>query len=425
MRVRPGRGIPAAASLRVRNFRLYWVGQVISQAGTWFSLTAVSWVVLTELHGNATDIGMVAAAQFSPTLILGAWAGVLADRRDVRRLLVSTQSAFLLIATLMAWLEASGGLWVVVTLVAAQGVVAAFDNPARQAFLAELVGPGLIPNAVALSGAGFNCARVVGPAIAGLLIEVVGTRACFTLNALSYVAALGGLVAIERADLFARPPVTRTNGQIRQGSRYALEVHTLRVVLLTMCVVGTISMNFTVLIPLFARTTFRTGAAAFGLLTTSMGLGSLIGSVRVARRQEPTLAQLGRASFALGLAMIAAAVAPNVPVAMLALMICGACVMTYLATANTLLQLNSRPDMRGRVMSLYLVLFIGTSPVGGPVVGAIAQTMGTRASFVYGGMGALLGAAVVLRYRRRLGVVGHRSGASMALDLGAPAGDAP
>jgi MFS family permease len=387
------------ASLRVRNFRLYWVGQVVSQVGTWLSLTAVSWVVLTQLHGNGTDIGVVAAAQFLPTLLVGTWAGVVADRRNVRHLLLITQSASLVVAIVLAGLAFAGrlDLWIVIALVALQGLATAFDNPARQAFLGELVGPELVPNAVAINAAGFNCARVAGPAIAGLLIEVVGTRTCFALNAVSYLAALVGLLAIDRAELHLRPVVVRAKGQIRQGLRYALDVPVLRITLLTMAVVGTVSMNFTVLIPLLARTTFGTGATVFGLLTTSMGVGSVIGSLRAARRQEPTLTQLSKASFALGLAMVATALSPTVLVAMIALAICGVCVMAFLATANSLLQLNSRPDIRGRVMALYIVLFIGTSPVGGPIVGVIAQALGSRASFVYGGLGALVG-GVLARY---------------------------
>jgi MFS family permease len=395
-----GTGRSTAASLRVRNFRLYWVGQLISQIGTWLSLTAVSWVVLTELHGTGTDIGVVAAAQFLPTLLVGTWAGVLADRRDVRRLLLITQSASLLVATLMAALQFADRLQlpVVVGLVAVQGLAMAFDNPARQALLGELVGPELVTNAVALNSAAFNCARIAGPAIAGLLIQFAGTRACFTLNAVSYLAALGGLIRIDRGKLHGRPPVARAKGQIRQGLRHALDVPALRAALLTMAVVGTVSMNFTVLVPLLARTTFRTGAAAFGLLTTSMGIGSLVGSLRAARNPRPSLTHLSRASFALGLAMVAAAVSPAVPVAMVALTLCGMCVMTFLAATNAILQLNSRPDMRGRVMSLYIVLFIGTSPVGGPVVGAIAQALGTRAAFVYGALGAFAGGALAARY---------------------------
>jgi MFS family permease len=385
-------------SLRVRNFRLYWVGQMISQVGTWLSLTAVSWLVLTDLHGGGTDVGLLAAAQFLPTLIFGAWAGVLADRRDVLRLLLVTQSTLFVLATLMAVLKFTDRLelWSVFALVGLQGLATAFDNPARQALLGEVVGPELVPNAIALNSAGFNSARIIGPALAGLLIEGAGTRACFSLNAVSYLAAIGGLMAMDRAEMHARPALARANGQIRAGFRYALDTPALRTALLTMAVVGTVSMNFIVLIPLLARTTFASGAGTFGLFTASMGAGSLVGSLRAAGNHRPSLAQQGRASLALGVAMLATAASPIVPVATIALAVCGVCVMTFLATTNSVLQLQSRPDMRGRVMSLYLILFIGTSPFGGPLVGWIAQNFGVRASFIYGAIGALVGSAVAL-----------------------------
>ena len=388
-------------SLSVRNYRLFWVGQVLSQVGTWLSLTAVSWMVLTELGGGGTAIGFVAAAQFLPTLLVGTWGGVLADRSNLRRLQLVTQTSMLLIAALLATLKFAGRieLWMVFPLVALQGFAAAFDNPARQAFVSELVGPDMVPNAIALNSAGFNGARVVGPAIAGVVIAVAGTGVCFALNAFSFLATILALVAIRSRDLHPRLPIARARGQIREGVRYVMSVPALRAALLTMAVVGTVSMNFTVLVPLLARTTFASGAASFGLLSTSMGVGAMLGSLRVARNVAPTLAQIGLASVALGIAMLAAAASPTLPVAMVAIALCGACVQTFLATTNSVLQLNSRSDMRGRVMSLYLVLFIGTSPFGSPLVGAIAQHLGTRISFVYGALGALAGGAIAYVHR--------------------------
>jgi MFS family permease len=401
---------PAAAaarstfrSLGVRNFRLYWGGQVVSQMGTWLSLTTVTWLVLTDLHGGGTDVGLLATAQFLPTLLFGAWAGVVADRREVRRLLLVTQTAQLVLATVMAVLNFADllELWSVVTLVGLQGLAAAFDNPARQALLGELVEPAMLPNAIALNSAGFNSARIVGPALAGLLIEGAGTSACFALNAVSYLAAIGGLLAIDRTELRVRPALVRAKGQIRDGLRYALDAPVLRIALLTMAIVGTVSMNFIVLVPLLARMTFATGAGTFGLFTAAMGAGSVVGSLGAARNERPSVVQQGIAALALGVAMLATAASPSVPVATVLLAICGVCVMAFLATSNSVLQLESRPDMRGRVMSLYIVLFIGTSPVGGPIVGWIAQTFGARASFVYGGVGALAGGAVALVGRKK------------------------
>lgn len=392
------------ASLRVRNYRLFWTSQLVGQLGSWLSLTAVSWLILTELDGGGTDIGLMAAARFLPTLLVGTWGGVLADRSELRRLLVVTQSALLVVASLMAVLKFADAieLWMVFPLVALQGVAMSFENPARQAFVGELVGPDLIPNAVALNSSGFNSARIIGPAIAGLLIELSGTGICFALNAVSYLASMGGLLAMNKSLLHHRVPAARAKGQIREGLRYAREVPALRIALLTMAVVGTISMNFTVLVPVLARETFNTGAGTFGLLSTAMGAGSLIGSLRAARNVSPTLTRLGNASIALGLAMLAVAASPVLPVAMIAIAACGACVMTFTSTINSVLQLNSRPDMRGRVMSLYLVLFIGTSPFGSPLVGWIAQSFGTRTSFLYGAVGALAGGVFVLQRRHAL-----------------------
>jgi MFS family permease len=388
-------------SLRIRNYRLFWCGQVLSQVGSWLSLTAVSWMVLTELGGGGTAIGFVAAAQFLPTLLVGTWGGVLADRSNLRRLQLVTQSSMLLIAALLATLKFAGlvELWMVFPLVGLQGFAAAFDNPARQAFVSELVGPETVPNAVALNSAGFNGARVVGPAVAGVVIALAGTGLCFALNAFSFLATIVALAAIRARELYPRVRVARARGQIREGLRYVSDVPALRVALLTMAVVGTVSMNFTVLVPLLARTTFASGAASFGLLSTSMGAGAMVGSLRAARNVAPTLAQIGVASIALGVAMLGAAASPTLPVAIVAIALCGACVQTFLATTNSVLQLNSRSEMRGRVMSLYLVLFIGTSPFGSPIVGAIAQHFGTRSSFVYGAIGALAGGAIA--YGRR------------------------
>lgn len=389
------------ASLRVRNYRLFWTGQLVSQVGTWLSLTAVSWLVLAELGGGGTAVGFVAAAQFLPTLVFGTAGGVLADRSDLRRMLLVTQSAMLGAATLLATLKAAGviELWMVFPLVGLQGLGLAFDNPARQAFVSELVGPDLVPNAVALNSASMNGARIVGPALAGLVIEVAGTGACFALNAVSYLAALSALVAVHRDALHPRQAAPRAKGQVREGLRYARDVPILRAALLTMAVVGTVAMNFTVLVPLLARTTFDTGAGTFGLLSTAMGAGSLVGSLRVAGNVRPTLATIGKAATALGVAMLAAAASPTLPVAMVALAVAGGCVMTFAATTNSVLQLNARGDMRGRVMSLYLVLFLGTSPVGGPVVGWVAQQFGTRLAVVYGAVGALAGGAFAWRRR--------------------------
>ncbi|HUR78968.1 MAG TPA: MFS transporter [Acidimicrobiales bacterium] len=389
------------SSLRVRNYRLYWFGQVVSQLGSWLSLTAVSWLVLAELDAGPAAVGWVTAAQFLPTLLLGSYAGVLADRSNKRRLLIWTQGALLIIGALMAALVASGAieLWMVMVLQGARGVATAFDNPARQSFVGEMVGPELIPNAVALNSAGFNSMRVIGPAVAGILIAAVGTELCFALNAASFAATIGALLAIRGAELHPQPAVVRAKGQIREGFTYAMHEPVLRAALLTMAVVGTVSMNFTVLVPLLARNTFGTDASTFGLLSTAMGAGSLLGSLRAAGITEPSLVRQAKASLALGVSMLAAAASPTLPLAMVALACAGASVQTFTTTTNSVLQLGSLPHMRGRVLSFYLILFIGTSPFGSPIVGAIAEGSNTRVAFVYGAAGALVGSLIAFRRR--------------------------
>jgi MFS family permease len=396
--------VTSFASLRVRNYRLYWFGQVVSQLGSWLSLTAVSWLVLVELDAGPAAVGWVAAAQFLPTLLFGSFAGVLADRSDKRRLLLWSQGALLVLGVLLAALTASGSieLWMVLVLQGARGVATAFDNPARQAFVGQMVGPELIPNAVALNSAGFNSMRIIGPAVAGILIATVGTEWCFALNAASFAATIVALVAIRTDELHPQTLVIRAKGQIREGFTYAMHEPVLRAALLTMAVVGTVSMNFTVLVPLLARTTFGTDATTFGLLSTAMGVGSLLGSLRAARITEPSLARQAKASFALGLSMLAAAASPTLPIAMVALAFAGASVQTFTTTTNSVLQLGSVPEMRGRVLSFYLILFIGTSPFGSPIVGAIADGFNTRIAFVYGAAGALVGAVIALRRSRQI-----------------------
>lgn len=389
-------------SLGVRNFRLFWAGQLVSKVGSWLNLTAVSWLVLTDLGGTGTHVGFLAAARFLPTLLFGTWAGVVADRCDVHRLVVRTQTALLVVASCMAVLTFADlvDLWMVFPLVAAEGLVVAFENPSRQSFISEMVDGDLIANAVALNSAGFNSARIIGPAVAGLLIESFGTTSCFALNAATYVVSLAALVAIRRSELHPRPVVARARGQIRDGLRYALRTPVLRAALTAMAVVGTVSMNFTVLVPLLAEETFDASAQTFGFLSTAMGFGSLVGSLVAARTTAPTLTHQAIGAFGLAGAMLSVAVSPTLAVAMVAIAVAGAFVMTFVAATNSILQLNAEPEMRGRVLSLYLVLFIGTSPVGSPFVGVIAEHLGTRTAFLYGACGALVGGVLV--FRRRL-----------------------
>jgi MFS family permease len=415
------------ASLREVSYRRYWTGQLVSQLGTWMRLIAVSWLVLSDLGGGGTQVGLLAAAQFTPTLLLGAFAGVLSDRKDPLRILRATQVAMIAVDAALAAFVLTGAvqLWMVFCLVGAGGLVTAFDNPARQALVGELVPDELVPNAVALSSMGFNGARIVGPAIAGLLLELGGPATCFVVDAVSYVGALVALLLIDAATLRPRDRAPRAKGQIREGYRYAMGIPVLRSTLVAMVAVGTLSMNFTVLVPLLAKS-FTTTAGTFGLLSTAMGVGSLAGSVVAARRSDPQLRSLALAAFGLAGAMAAVAASPHLVVAMVAIAVTGACVIAYTSMTNSILQLNARPDMRGRVVALYLVLFVGTSPVGSPITGWVAAQHGVRSSVLLGSVGALAGAlTLVLGGARRPTAVDAVAGSAGSAEGGATPAPAP
>lgn len=383
-------------ALAVPVFRRYWAVQLVSQLGTWMRLIAASWLVLVELSGSATAVGLIAAAQFAPTLALGAWAGVLADRHPPLRTLRITQSAMVAVDAVLVVLVVAGWIevWSVFVLTAAGGVVMAIDQPSRQAVVSELVPVGLVPNAIALNSVGFNGARVIGPAIAGGLIELAGTALCFAIDAASYVVALGGLFTIHDSHLQHRERAARAPRQIRSGLRYALGQPVLRLTLTAMAIVGIAAMNFTVFVPLLSRM-FTDSAGSFGLLSAAMGVGSLAGAVFVARQERPSLRRLGRAGFALAVSMAAVAAAPGLLAGAIALAATGLCLMMWLSTTNSLIQTHTEPAMRGRVIALYLVLVAGTSPIGSPIVGWIAEQFGTRVSVAVGALGALAGALVV------------------------------
>jgi MFS family permease len=393
--------------LRIRNYRLFWTGQVVSLCGSWMQTTAIAWLVLKELHAGGTSLGLVVASQFFPTLVAGPWGGLLADRFDKRRILIVTQSALAILAAVLATITLAHvvQLWMVFALSAAIGVVAVFDNPTRQSFVTEMVGPDELANAVGLNSAAFNSARILGAAIGGALILAVGTGVCFTINALSFLAVIAGLALMRPSELFTAPPVRRARGQVRAGLRYALGVPELRTTLAMLAVVGTFTMNFTVVIPLVAKNTFHGDSLTFGLLTAVMGVGSLAGALVAASRARPTATFLVGAALALGVVELGAAVAPTLAWEYPAIALTGASAILFMSTTNATLQLGSRPDMRGRVMALYMVLFLGSTPIGGPLMGWVGQHAGARWCLVVGGVASILaaaGGAVPLRRSRRL-----------------------
>ena len=384
-------------SLRVRNYRLFFFSQLISLSGTWMQTTAQSWLVLnlTGESGAGFALGLMMALQFLPLLLFGVWGGVIADRLDKRKTLVWTQSAAAVLAVAL-WLIVLTGvvqLWMIYVLAFFLGVVTVFDNPARQAFVIEMVGPDDVTNAVGLNSAVFNGARLVGPAIAGVLIHAIGISPSFLVNALSFIPVVAALVAMRTRELHQRTPLPREKGQIREGLRYAWSSPVLRSTLLLVTVVATFGFNFIIVLPLLAKYEFHGGAGLYGTLFAVMAGGSLIGALFAAGRARPNQRTLVGSAVAFSLLALVVAVAPNVVAAMVALVPMGAFSMVFIATANSTLQLETRHEMRGRVMALYALVFLGSTPIGGPIIGWISQQWGARAGLFVGGALSLLAAA--------------------------------
>ena len=390
------------ASLHTPNYRRYFAGQAVSLVGTWMQTVAQAWLVL-ELTGSGTALGLVAAAQFLPILLLAPYGGVLADRLDKRTILIATQSALGAMALTLGVLTVTGAvrLWMVVVLALALGVATALDNPARQAFAQEMVGAGGLRNAVSLNSVLVNSARAVGPAVAGVLIATVGTGACFLINAASYVAVVAALWGMDVRQLRPTPKQGREPGQVRQGLRYVARTPDLLVPLMMLALVGTLAYEFQVVLPLLARGPLAGGAGTYALLTSAMGVGAMAGGLVVAGRGRTGLAPLTLASALFGLAILAAAAAPSVGYALIALTVVGATSVAFLAVGNTTLQLTSEPRFRGRVMALWAVAFLGSTPLGAPIIGAVSEHLSPRGGLAIGGLACLaaagLGALVLAR----------------------------
>ena len=401
-------------SLRIRNYRLFWIGQLVSVTGTWMQTVAQSWLVLS-LTGSGVDLGITVALQFLPMLLFGLWGGLLADRSDKRKLLIGTQVAGGLLALVLYVLVATDAveLWMVYVMAFLLGVVTMIDMPTRQSFVIEMVGPDEVPNAVGLNSAMFNTGRILGPAAAGLSISALGIAPSFLANALSYLAVIAALLAMRPDELFRRQPTERRRGEVRAGLRYVWTDPTLRSTLLLVAVLGMFGFNFIVVLPLLARFTFAGGAGLYSLFTALMSLGSLMGALVAASRARPTRRLLIGSGVAFGVLLLATAAAPTVWLTCVLLVAVGMAVMLFLATANTTLQLNSDPAMRGRVMALYGLLFLGSTPIGGPLLGWISEAWGPRVGLAIGGALSLAAAVAVasrVRVRRRSAAAARADG---------------
>jgi MFS family permease len=386
---------------------LFFYGQLVSVTGTWMQYLAQSWLVLKLTHNSGVQLGIVTALQFVPTLLFGMWGGVFADRFDKRKLLVITQSSSGILAIALAALTATHvvQLWMVDALAFALGCATMVDTPTRQAFVTELVGPEQIPNAVALNSAGFNVGRIIGPMLGALVIKLAGLGTAFLLNGVSYFAVVGALIAMDAAALFPQGLVPRARGQVREGLRYVWGRPVLRNTIAVVAVVSTFAFNFTVVLPLLSTLTFHGGAGTLGVLTTVMSVGSLTGALGTAARKRPTAVFLVAATCAFGSLALAVAYAPTLALEAIVLVPMGAASMAFIATANSLLQIRSAGIMRGRVMALYSLVFLGSTAFGGPLTGWIGQVFGARMSLAYGAAATIVagavGAAGLARVRRR------------------------
>jgi MFS family permease len=390
-----GAGRVTFAALAVPNYRRYLRGQAVSLIGTWMQMTAQAWLVLTLTH-SSTALGLVVALQTLPVLLAGPYGGVIADRVDKLALMTVLQISMGVQALLLGVLTVTGAVevWHIAVLAALLGLTNAFENPARQSFMLEMVGAEHLRNAVSLNSVTVNVARAVGPAVAGILIATVGTGVCFLVNAASFIVVVTSLRRLDRRALQPSPPAPREPGQLRAGLRYVASTPDIGVPLLMMALAGMLAYEFQVSLPVMAQDALGSDAAGFGFMTAAMGVGSVVGGLLVAARGGIGLRRMTVAAAALGMALAFAALAPSLPVELAALALVGGASITFMSTGNATMQLTAAPEMRGRVMSLWFVAFQGSTPIGGPIVGWVMAAAGARAGLGLGAVTCLLVAAL-------------------------------
>jgi MFS family permease len=398
-----------ASLIASTNYRRFVAGQAISLVGTWMQVIGQSWLVL-QLTGSATALGVVAAVQALPVMLLSPYAGVLVDRRNKRHVLLGTQSMMAALALILGLLSLTHtvALWMVLVIAGCLGLVTCVDNPARQSFVPEIVGTELIANAVSLNSSMVNAARAVGPAIAGVIIVSLGVSACFLVNTVSFIAVIIALASMKQELL--RPAVASITapGQLMEGLRYVRGTPRLLTPLLMMALIGALSYEFQVVLPVLAKQTFHGNADAYGFFTAAFGVGAVVGGLAVASRAPKGMRSLSIAAGGFGLTMLVAAAAPTLATEVFALAMVGAASVAFLSRGNTMLQLNADQSMRARVMALWAVAFLGTTPIGGPIVGWVAQHAGPRWALVLGGLAALTATALAAwSHLRQLGRPGR------------------
>ena len=393
----------SVGALQVPNYRRWFGGQLVSISGNWMQIVAEMWLVLT-LTGSAFAVGLTSALQFLPILLAGAWGGLIADSVPKRRLLMVTQSLMALPALALFALAVSGEIqaWMVMALVLVRGMVLAVDMPARQSFVIEIVGADRLVNAVGLQSVLIHSSRIVGPAVAGVLIATGGIELCFLLNALSFGAMLIALRSLDTSRLAPPRLVAREPGAVRSGLRYVRGTPALAIPLAMMAVIGTLGFNFQVLLPLLARESFNGGAAAYSALAVAMGAGAVVGALVTGSRKGIGDRLLVGSALAFGAFGLLAALAPTLPVLAVALAPLGAASVTFAAGVNSTLQLAADPQMRGRVMALYSIVFLGSTPIGGPITGLLAGASDARVALAMGAVAAIAaGIGAHLAFARR------------------------
>lgn len=393
-------------SLHIRNFRLFFLGQGTSQIGNWLTLIAQTLLVL-QLTDSGIALGALAAAQFGPVLLFGAFAGLVADRSDKRRLLITVQTFAMVQSVALAALafQDHPPVWAIYVIAFFGGVATAFDNPARRSFVVEMVPEERITNAVSLNSALMTGSRIVGPALGGILVVTVGFGWAFLIDGISYLAVLLSLHMIDPSQVRPAPVTPRGRGQVRAGLAYAWSIAELRVPLVMMAVIGTLAFNFQTVLPLFSVRDLDGGDLTFSLLMSIVSVGSLIGALRSARRTNMSVRTVSRAAAGFGAAMVALAMAPNQTVAFAIGAVMGFTSISFMTASTAIVQLRADPMMRGRVLALQAIVFLGSTPIGGPILGTLSERFGARYGLALGAV-ATLGAAAYGLFAARAAAAG-------------------
>jgi MFS family permease len=391
------------ASLRIRNYLIYFIGQSISQIGTWMQTIAQDWLVLQLTH-SGTQLGLVTAVQFLPTLLLSPWAGIIADRFNKRTILYITQVIAGILAFVLGFLVLTHDvqLWMVYLLALGLGITNTLTMPAQQPFVPELVDKEHLSNAITLNAIMVNIARAVGPALAGSIIATAGIGVCFISNGISYIAVIIALALMRQSEIKLTARAASGGGKLKEGWRYVVSSPILLNTLIMMAIIGTLSYEFSVSMPLLAQITFHGTAATYSALITATGVGSIVGGLITAGRRNVTFGRLVAAAFGFGVTLGLAAVMPNVVLAIFVLFFAGVFSVVFISSGSSLLQIESKPELRGRVMALWSMAFLGSTPIGGPIIGWIGDTAGPRWGLLVGGIAAIVAGGIgFFAYRRQ------------------------